>query len=443
MKITFLGGVGEVTGSKSLIENEDTKVLIDCGLFQGAKELLKRNWDSFPIEPSSIDTIILTHAHIDHTGYIPVLIKNGFRGTIYCSQATYDLCTILLVDSANLQEEYARKKSKKPLYRITDAERSLKFFRVIDYDKVVRIGTAFTFTLIRSGHILGSAFVVVSDGKKTITFSGDLGRPDQLIMKSPPYLKRTDFLVMESTYGDRLHDHGDSMKEISELVNNTIKKGGVLIIPAFAVARTQTILYCLYQLKQKKIIPNLPVFLDSPMGISVTELLCKFNDEIILSPRVCKDIDETATYTRTARESKRIGKRKGPMIIIAGSGMASGGRSLDHFKNYISDAKNTIAFVGYQAKGTIGRSLVDGVKSIRLDGKAYRVRAEIAMIRVLSAHADYKEMLDWLGHFKPGPKEIFLNHGESKSALSLKKKIEKRFGWRVVVPKYLDSFDLD
>ena len=450
MKITFLGAVEEVTGSKYLIEHEDTKILVDCGLFQG--EFKKHNWDKFPIEPSSIDAVVLTHAHIDHTGYIPALVKNGFRGKIYCSKATLALCSILLIDSGYLQEEDAKNANKEgysrhhpalPLYTGADAQNSLTFFQVVDYNKILKIGKYLNVTLISSGHILGASFVTISDGKQTITFSGDLGRPNQPVMKSPPHLKKTDFLVVESTYGDRLHEKDDPIEVIGEIVNKTVAKGGVIIIPAFAVGRTQMILYYLYQLKQKKIIPDIPIFLDSPMAINVTNLLCKFKDEHKLPENLCEDVCGIAAYTSTVEESKHIDRIKSSAIIVAASGMASGGRVLHHFRHFISDSKNTILFVGFQAEGTRGRALVDGAKKIKIHGKTYQVNAKIKKIDSLSAHADYNEILEWLGYFESGPKKVFITHGEKESAESLKKKIEEKFGWSVMVPKYLESFELD
>jgi metallo-beta-lactamase family protein len=451
MKITFLGAVEEVTGSRYIVENKDVKILVDCGLFQGTKEITQRNWDPFPVAAESIDALVLTHAHIDHTGYIPLLIKNGFKGKIYCSRATSELCAILLIDSGSLQEDEAKHSNKRrdlqypavmPLYTKLDAENSLKFFKAVDYDTVLSI-KSLQVTLIRSGHILGSSFVIVSDGKQKLTFSGDLGRPEQFIQKSPPHLKETNFLVLESTYGDRLHEKDDPIKALGEVVNETVKKGGVLIIPSFVVERTQTILYCLYQLKQKKVIPNIPIYLDSPTGIAVTDLFCKFQEDLRLSASSCKEIFSTAKYIHTVEESKELDQITKPSIIIAGSGMADGGRVMFHLQHFISDAKNTVAFVGYQAKGTQGRFLVDGSKELRIYGISYTVRAEIKTITALSAHADYKEIIDWLGYFEKPPKKIFLTHGEIESIESLKKKIEERFGWLVVIPKYLESFDLD
>lgn len=447
MKITFLGATQEVTGSRSLIEQGDTKILVDCGLFQGDTDLREQNWDPFPIEPSTIDAIVLTHAHIDHTGYIPALVKSGFRGPIYCSKPTFELCKILLLDSAMIQEEDAKKRNKyehskkvEPLYTRKDAEHALRYFKSIEYDTDISLGSGLRCKLIQSGHILGASFVVVSDGKQALTFSGDLGRPHQLIMKSPPYITDTDYLVLESTYGNRLHKEGDPLNVLEQVVTKTVHQGGVLIIPAFAVGRTQIILYYLFQLRKQ--LQGVPVFLDSPMAINVTDLYCDFNNEHIFSKSSCSNAFSIATYITEAQESKKLDQMKQPAIIIAGSGMANGGRVLDHLQYFISDPKNTILFVGFQAKGTLGRKLIDGVKEIKLRGKMYPVRASIKSIQALSAHADYNEMLDWLSHFKKAPKKLFLNHGEKEAAEELKEKIEKRFGWNVVIAKYGESFEL-
>ena len=448
MKITFLGGVKDVTGSRYLIEHESTKILVDCGLFQGSKEISQRNYDPFPVDPSSITAIILTHAHIDHTGYIPLLVNKGFRGKIYCSKATYAVCHILLIDSGSLHEKDMLKKNigrsaTVVLYTVEDAKRSLSLFQTVDYDVLMKINNVLTFKLISSYHILGASFVIISDGKKQLTFSGDLGRPNQLIMKTPPHLTQTDYLVLESTYGDRRHEEGDPIKAIGDVVNNTIKKGGILIIPSFAVGRTQTILYCLYELRKKNLIPGIPIFLDSPMAINVTNLFCDFTDEHKLSIQVCKDAFGIAKYTNRPQQSRKLYELKNSAIIIAGSGMASGGRVLNHFKHYISDAKNTVLFVGFQGVGTHGRDLVAGAKKIVIHSQSYVVRAEIKSVEMLSAHADYPEILDWLSYFKTPPKKLFLTHGEIEAARSLQMKIEERFGWSVVIPNYLESFDLD
>lgn len=446
MKITFFGGAGTVTGSKYLIEHNDAKILVDCGLFQGVWELTQHNWDPFPIPPETVDAIVVTHAHIDHTGYIPALIKNGFKGPVYCSRATYETCTVLLPDSGNLQEEEAKYHNHHqlpPLYTRQDAEYALRFFKTVAYDTIIQIKSLHVM-LIRSGHVLGSAFVTVSDGKQKLTFSGDLGRPEQPLLKTPPPLKQTDYLVLESTYGDRVHEHEDPEEALKAVVHETVQKGGALIIPSFSLMRTQTILYYLYLLKQKNNIPNnVPIFLDSPSGIRITDFFCKFSEEYSISPSVCEAALSVATATPSVEDSKKIDHLRTSAIIIAGSGMADGGRIPYHLQQFISDAKNTILFVGYQAKGSKGRYLIDGEKKIRIHGNEYPVHAQIRSIRGLSAHADSQEIIAWLEHFETKPKKVFLIHGEPEAAQALKKKIEARFGWLVIIPKYLESSELD
>lgn len=454
MKITFLGGVEAVTGSKYLIEHDGTSILVDCGLFQGIKENTRRNWDDPSINPEDIDAIVLTHAHIDHTGYIPALLKQGFKGPVYCSRGTFELCSILLIDSGHLQEEDAKRtniryedaknpKRIEPLYTEQDARRALELFKVVDYQTLIKLGGSLTASLIQSGHIIGSSFVIISDGKKTLTFSGDLGRPHQLIMKPPTHIASTDILVIESTYGDRLHAEEDVVAALGKIINDTVRKGGFVIIPSFAVGRTQEVLYCLYQLKQQNKLPAIPIYLDSPMAIAVTDLFCQFREEMHIEPSVCQAIQQLAVYSRTADDSKAIDASSGSAIIIAGSGMADGGRVIHHLAKFIDDRNNTVVFVGFQAPGTPGRALVDGIKKIQIKGSEHAVHARIESINALSAHADYNEILQWLDHFQQAPEKVFVTHGEPEAAESLKHKMIERFGWNVIIPKYQESFDLD
>ncbi|MFT6219740.1 MAG: metallo-beta-lactamase family protein [Lentimonas sp.] len=451
MKITFLGATQTVTGSKYLIENEDKKILIDCGLFQGHKELRLRNWKKLPINPENIDAVILTHAHIDHSGYIPLLVKQGFKGKIYCSAATYDLCAILLPDSGYLQEEDARRSNKYsytkhkpalPLYGRHDAIQSLEQFKVVGFNENIDIGGGLSFILRHSGHILGSSFVLLSNTKTTITFSGDLGRLNDPILKPPVKLQYTDYLLIESTYGGRLHDKTDPIEKIGQIVRDAAKIGGTIVIPAFAVGRSQTILYYISELKRLKKIPDIPVFLDSPMAISASDLLCKYKTDHKLSGDLCEDVCSVATYTRDVEDSKKIDASPMPKIIISASGMASGGRILHHLKHFIGDHKNTILFTGFQAGGTRGDRILKGEKEIKIHGKMHPVKARIETITGTSAHADYAEILEWLSNFKQAPKKVFITHGEIEAAKSLKGKIEKQLGWNVVIPEYLQSENL-
>ena len=451
MKITFLGAVETVTGSKYLLEHKDKKILVDCGLFQGHKELRERNWAKFPTNPHEIDAVILTHAHIDHSGYIPLLVKNGFCGKIFCSEATFDLCKILLPDSGFLQEEaaenanrhgYSRHKPALPLYTEEEAQESLDFFQPIAFGQQYKFDEDFYFTLSNSGHILGSTFVSIFFNNQNIVFSGDLGRPNDPIMKPPVKLEQADYLLIESTYGNRLHKKTDPAKILKEVINKTVKRGGVLIIPAFAVGRAQNIMFYLHQLIKENAIPDVPIFLDSPMAVSAAEILQKHASEQKLGRKLCDEVCGIANYVRTVDESKNLDNVKMPIIIISASGMAEGGRVLHHLKHYISDHKNTILFTGFQAAGTRGDRILRGEREIKIHGSFYEVNAEIINLTNSSAHADYEEILEWLGNFKTAPKRTFITHGNEESALALQEKIKNKLGWNVTVPKYLQSENL-
>ncbi len=451
MKINFLGATGTVTGSKYLLELRGKKILVDCGLFQGLKELRLLNRASLSVDPRSIDAVILTHAHLDHSGYIPLLVKNGFKGTIYCTEATYDLCTLLLPDSGHIQEEdtrhankygYSKHKPALPLYTEEDARNSLRQFKPLNFKTQYHIDNKIFFSFTPVGHILGASYLRVSDGDKTITFSGDIGRFNDPIMKDPEALEPTDYLVLESTYGDRLHDHTDIQTQIAKIINETTAKGGSIIIPAFAVGRAQSILYHLYHLKAKKIIADIPVYLDSPMATSVTDFFCKYFKLHKLSQQEAKDVCNVATYIQSVEESKSIDNNHYPSIIISASGMASGGRVLHHLKSFVGDHRNTVLFAGFQAAGTRGRAMLEGARSIKIHGQNYEIRARVENLAGASAHADYKEILIWLRNLKQGPQQIFITHGEPEAAEALEQKIHKQFGWNVIVPKYLESFGL-
>lgn len=452
MKLTFLGATQTVTGSKYLIEYSHKKILIDCGLFQGHKELRLRNWETFPVNPSSIDAIILTHAHLDHSGYIPLLVKQGFKGKIFCSNATLDLCKILLPDSGYIQEEdaaranrynYSKHTPALPLYTKEDAENSLKLFHPVTFGKPHHIKEDLHFTLSRSGHILGSAFITLAAGKKTIVFSGDLGRLHDKVMVDPAKIQEADYIVIESTYGNRLHTKTNPIQELGEIINKTIAGGGSIIIPAFAVGRAQSILYYLYELKSKgQIIKDIPIFLDSPMAISATALLYKYKNEHRLTEQLCNEVCDVATYVRTVDDSKKLDHLTMPCVIISASGMATGGRVLHHFKYFIGDSKNAVVFAGFQAGGTRGDRMLRGEKEIKIHGEFYNLEAKVYNLENVSAHADYEETLNWLNNFRKAPIKIFVTHGEAEASASLKTKIEERFCWNVELPKYLESVEL-
>ncbi|OUL72953.1 MBL fold metallo-hydrolase, partial [Paraburkholderia hospita] len=405
MKLTFLGASETVTGSKYLLEEPGARILVDCGLFQGVKNLRMRNWVPLPVPADSIDAVILTHAHIDHSGYLPLLVRNGFRGAVYCTPGTAALCEIMLRDSARLQEEeadfanrhgFSKHRPALPLYTLEDAERALHLFVPRPFDTPVELRHGISFRFLPVGHILGAASVVVCRNHKVLAFSGDVGRPEDPIMREPTPLAHTDYLVVESTYGDRLHPDTNPEDELAQLFSKTFAKGGVVVMPCFAVGRTQEILYYISKLKEEGRMPNVPVYLDSPMATSVTDVYRKHLDEHRLSISEAIAMDKVAIMTRTVEQSKAIASHNGPMVIIAGSGMATGGRVLHHLRLYASDPRNTIALVGFQAAGTRGAALAAHESSIKLHGEYVRVRANVVSIMSLSAHADYREMLQWL-----------------------------------------------
>ncbi len=451
MKITFLGAAGTVTGSKYLLEYNNAKILIDCGLFQGLKELRQRNWQNH-IDAKNIDAIILTHAHLDHSGYIPLLVKNGFRGRIYCSHATKALCEILLPDSGYLQEEdaylanhynYSKHKPALPLYDLKDAKKSLEYFTPLDFESELKLKGGLSFTFSPVGHILGASFIYLKTEKGTILFSGDVGRFNDPIMKTPSKIKDADYLVVESTYGDRLHSETDPEDELESIINSTIKGGGTVVIPAFAVGRAQNILYYIHKLKtENRISKNIPVYLDSPMAINATQIFHKFRNEHKLNEKECMEVCTTATYLKTADQSKSLNDSTTPSIIISASGMATGGRVLHHLARLAPDNKNSIVFAGFQAKGTRGDRLTSGEKELKIHGEIILVRARVHNLSNVSAHADYSEMLEWLSDIKAKPKTIFITHGETKAAESLKQKIVAKFEWNCIIPKMEQSFEL-
>lgn len=446
-----MGATGTVTGSKYLLEADQNKFLIDCGLFQGLKELRLRNWAALPIDPKLIDAVILTHAHIDHTGYLPLLVKHGFKGKIFASPGTKDLCELLLPDSGFLQEEeaafankhgYSKHHPALPLYTQEDANKALKQFEVVDFHFYHSLTPSLKFKLHHAGHIIGASLVEFHHKNTSLLFSGDLGRPFDSVMREPEPIWNADYLVLESTYGDRMHEHVNPMDKLGIIINETAKLGGSVLIPAFAVGRAQSLLYYIHQLKKINKIPNLPVYLDSPMAQNATNLMCKYKEELRLSKQQCSDVCGVATYVTTIDESKKIDSLHVPSIIISASGMATGGRVLHHLKNLAPNPRNTIVFAGYQALETRGDRIVKGEKTVKIHGELVAIKARVELLHNISAHADYNEILGWLGNFKRAPKRVFLTHGEPHSRASLKSKIEAKYKWSCMMPEYMQTESL-
>ncbi|HKQ29806.1 MAG TPA: MBL fold metallo-hydrolase [Burkholderiales bacterium] len=452
MQISFLGAAGTVTGSKYLVEAGGKKLLVDCGLFQGYKQLRLRNRSALPVSPREIDAVLLTHAHIDHSGYLPLLVKSGFSGKVYCSEATRDLCAILLPDSGHLQEEEAaylnrhrlsKHQPAQPLYTETDAVHSLNRFVPIDLERELKLPGDTRALLRPAGHLLGASLIELCHNGTTVLFSGDLGRPNDFIMVPPAAVKRADYLVVESTYGNRLHDTSDPKDKLADVVNRTVARGGAIIVPAFAVGRAQTITYLLHLLKQAGRIPDIPVFLNSPMATNATALYHRYRGEHRLTDAQCDDLCNGAKVINSVEESKRLNDFSGPMIVISASGMATGGRVVHHLKTFAPDPRNTILFTGYQAGGTRGAAMLGGAEAVKIHGQYIPVRAEVANIDNLSAHADYNEILSWLKNFESPPRQTFVTHGEPEAADALRLRIEETLGWGVTVPEYRDTVQLN
>ena len=465
MKLHFLGGAQSVTGSRHFIEASGANILLDCGLYQ-ERSFLDRNWQPFVIPPETLDAVLLSHAHIDHCGLLPKLAREGFKGPIHCTPATADIARIMLLDSAHIQEEDAAFKKRRhqregrkgpypemPLYTVEEAESCIDQFAPVEYGETFRIGKGVEATFHDAGHVFGSSVIdigVKEDGEqRKLLFSGDLGRPDQPILHNPTVFDEADYVLIESTYGDRLHEDVDTISgELAEVINSTVEAGGNIVIPSFALERSQHLMYYLNKLLLSRRIPRLKVFIDSPMAVRITEVFEKHPDlydkELTALMQQGKSPFDFLglTLVRSVEDSKAINHIRGSVIVIAGSGMCTGGRIKHHLVNNIARAKSTILFVGYQATGTLGRHIVGGANEARILGKRYPVRARIVQIDGFSAHADRDELFGWISSLNSPPRHVFVVHGEADTAANFAGFLEEKTGWNISVPRYREEFIL-
>ncbi len=450
-RLRFLGATDTVTGSRYLLESGDTRILVDCGLFQGYKRIRDRNRTPFPVSPASIDAVLLTHAHLDHTGYVPALVRDGFTGPIYATHGTSELCKLLLPDSGHLQEEEARYADHRgssvhvpalPVYTAADAVRSLNAFEPRDFDAPLELGDGIEATFLPAGHILGAAQIHLNVDGHSIHFTGDLGRDDDPLMFPPRELEAADILVTESTYGNRTHPEQDPEAELGSVVSRVAKRGGVIMIAAFAVGRAETLMLHLTRLRRKHLIPDIPVYLNSPMAIDASYMYRQHPDEHRLLVDEFEDMYQLATMTRTADDSKLLNLRGGPMIIISASGMITGGRILHHLEAFGPDPKNAIVLSGYQAGGTRGADLAAGATELRIYGQDVPIQAEVVQIEGFSAHADADEIIRWMRTAAEAPHMTYITHGEPDASDALRRRIKRELGWNARVPEYLEAVQL-
>lgn len=446
VNITFLGGAGTVTGSKYLVQHGGKQLLVDCGLFQGYKQLRLRNWRPLPVEPNHVDAVILTHAHLDHSGYVPLLVREGFRGKVWCTPATRDLARILLPDSGHIQEEDAAFANRKgfskhapalPLYTQDDAERSLKSLRTAHMHEVFEPIKGWQARFFGAGHILGAASLLLEVGGRRILFSGDLGRPDDVLMKAPEPPQAADVVLLESTYGDRTHPADTVAGELAPALQRVAARGGTAVVPVFAVGRAQALLHTIAQLKSNgEVSPHLPVYLDSPMAIHTTGLFAQHLGEHKLNALECRTMEHAATMTATPDESKAIAHHHGPKIILSASGMATGGRVLHHLARELSDHRNMVILTGYQAPGTRGGTLAQGAAFLRIHGQDIPVRAEVVQLNAASAHADANQLMDWLRALPQAPDNVFVVHGDPDASDQLRRRINCELKWPATTPEH-------
>ena len=451
MKITFLGAADTVTGSKHLVDAAGARVLLDCGLFQGFKLLRERNWAAPAVLPSSIDAVVLSHAHLDHSGWLPALVKHGFKGPVYASAATRDLAEVLLLDSAHLQEEDARRanrggwsrhKPALPLYDVSEAKSAIAKMIAVPAGRSVRIGDAsLGFTPV--GHLLGANALSLGAGGRTLVFSGDLGRADDLLMPAPRRITHADVLLIESTYGNRLHPTEDVQARLGAIVRATTHRGGSVLLPSFAVGRAQALLLVLQRLKAAGEIPTeLPIFLDSPMATAATALYQRYHKLLRIKAREAAGLTEGVSVIATPEESQRLTRSRWPKVVISAAGMATGGRVLHHLKAMAPNPRNAIVFPGFQVGGTRGANLIAGAKEVKIHGEFIAVKAEVSHLEGFSGHADANELMDWLRALDAPPEKTFVVHGEPAAADALRLRIKSELGWPVAVPEHGSSVEV-
>lgn len=443
LSIQFLGAAGTVTGSKYLVELSGQKLLMDCGLFQGLKELRLLNWDTLPFDVSSLDAVILTHGHLDHVGYLPLLVKQGFKGKIHATEPTIEIAKLILLDSAKIQEEDAKRANQfgyskhhpaKPLYNTAEAESVFPLFQKQDIDNWIKLSDLFSFRMRYNGHILGATFIELKAADKVIVFSGDIGRKEDPLLFPPQKPEKADVLLIESTYGGRIHSLNPEV-HLAEVINKAARKNGTIIIPVFAVERAQLLMYYLWKLKNEGLIPDLPIYIDSPMGQDVLKIFSRHDSWHKLSHSESREINQDIQVVSKQNETIKLAESKAPKIVLAASGMATGGRVLTYFEYYLDQKSATILMVGFQGEGTRGRALLDGAEEIKMRGKYWKVNADCVLVEGLSAHADQSELIDWVNQLTQKPEKIFIVHGEPEGSIALKTKLLEVYDYESILPE--------